>query len=148
MSLCLQDKQQAKTPHPREKEKAFTFLQHTPHEHSALVSCRSRLAIIPQDPFLFSGSIRENLDPQGKWTDAELHEVLEQCHLRDAVTQMGESEPSEEKVVVLLIGRGLSSVRELRKRGQVDAAGSWLGEATLGPGWEQVSGTLVTLPEI
>uniref|UniRef100_A0A663NAF4 MRP7 protein n=1 Tax=Athene cunicularia TaxID=194338 RepID=A0A663NAF4_ATHCN len=54
-----------------------------------LSACRSRLAIIPQDPFLFSGSIRENLDPQGKRTDAELLEVLEQCHLRDAVTQMG-----------------------------------------------------------
>ncbi|XP_071662262.1 ATP-binding cassette sub-family C member 10 isoform X6 [Patagioenas fasciata] len=54
-----------------------------------LEELRSRLAIIPQDPFLFSGSIRDNLDPQGKWTDAELHEVLEQCHLRDAVTQMG-----------------------------------------------------------
>ncbi|NWQ86166.1 MRP7 protein, partial [Burhinus bistriatus] len=54
-----------------------------------LEDLRSRLAIIPQDPFLFSGSIRENLDPQGKRTDAELHEVLEQCHLQDAVTQMG-----------------------------------------------------------
>ncbi|NXC08258.1 MRP7 protein, partial [Orthonyx spaldingii] len=54
-----------------------------------LEELRSRLAIIPQDPFLFSGSIRENLDPQGKQTDAELHEVLEQCHLWDAVTQMG-----------------------------------------------------------
>ncbi|XP_074945344.1 ATP-binding cassette sub-family C member 10 isoform X3 [Phalacrocorax aristotelis] len=54
-----------------------------------LEELRSRLAIIPQDPFLFSGSIRENLDPQGKRTDAELHEVLEQCHLRDAITQMG-----------------------------------------------------------
>uniref|UniRef100_A0A8C0UAT8 ATP binding cassette subfamily C member 10 n=1 Tax=Cyanistes caeruleus TaxID=156563 RepID=A0A8C0UAT8_CYACU len=52
-------------------------------------ACRSRLAIIPQDPFLFSGSIRENLDPQGKRTDAELREVLEQCHLWDAVAQMG-----------------------------------------------------------
>ncbi|XP_010013553.1 PREDICTED: multidrug resistance-associated protein 7 [Nestor notabilis] len=59
---------------------------------------RSRLAIIPQDPFLFSGSIRENLDPQGKQTDAELHEVLEQCHLWDAVTQMGESEPSKKQL--------------------------------------------------
>ncbi|XP_068532582.1 ATP-binding cassette sub-family C member 10 isoform X3 [Anas acuta] len=54
-----------------------------------LEELRSRLAIIPQDPFLFSGSIRENLDPQGKRTDAELHEVLEQCHLRDTVTRMG-----------------------------------------------------------
>ncbi|NWI59307.1 MRP7 protein, partial [Calyptomena viridis] len=54
-----------------------------------LEELRSRLAIIPQDPFLFSGSIRENLDPQGKRTDAELREVLEQCHLWDAITQMG-----------------------------------------------------------
>ncbi|NXJ75494.1 MRP7 protein, partial [Trogon melanurus] len=54
-----------------------------------LEELRSRLAIIPQDPFLFNGSIRENLDPQGKRTDAELHEVLEQCHLQDAVAQMG-----------------------------------------------------------
>ncbi|NXB15069.1 MRP7 protein, partial [Rhagologus leucostigma] len=54
-----------------------------------LEELRSRLAIIPQDPFLFSGSIRENLDPQGKRTDAELREVLEQCHLWNAVTQMG-----------------------------------------------------------
>uniref|UniRef100_A0A8B9P5N0 ATP-binding cassette, sub-family C (CFTR/MRP), member 10 n=1 Tax=Apteryx owenii TaxID=8824 RepID=A0A8B9P5N0_APTOW len=52
-------------------------------------ACRSRLAIIPQDPFLFSGSIRENLDPQGQQTDSELYQVLEQCHLRDVVTQMG-----------------------------------------------------------
>ncbi|NWI64440.1 MRP7 protein, partial [Todus mexicanus] len=54
-----------------------------------LKELRSRLAIIPQDPFLFSGSIRENLDPQGKRTDAELQEVLEQCHLWHVVTQMG-----------------------------------------------------------
>ncbi|NXO61500.1 MRP7 protein, partial [Phainopepla nitens] len=54
-----------------------------------LEELRSRLAIIPQDPFLFSGSIRENLDPHGKRTDAELQEVLEQCHLWDAVSQMG-----------------------------------------------------------
>ncbi|NWY02623.1 MRP7 protein, partial [Nothoprocta ornata] len=54
-----------------------------------LKDLRSRLAIIPQDPFLFSGSIRENLDPQGQRTDTELYEVLEQCHLRDVVLHMG-----------------------------------------------------------
>lgn len=69
-------------------------------------ACRSRLAIIPQDPFLFSGSIRENLDPQGKRTDAELHEVLEQCHLWDAVTQMGEFEPSEKQLRALVLEEG------------------------------------------
>ncbi|XP_039594012.1 multidrug resistance-associated protein 7 [Polypterus senegalus] len=50
---------------------------------------RSKLAIIPQDPFLFSGTIRENLDPWGHHSDAELFSVLEQCHLINVVTRMG-----------------------------------------------------------
>ncbi|XP_077379727.1 ATP-binding cassette sub-family C member 10 isoform X2 [Festucalex cinctus] len=50
---------------------------------------RSRLAIIPQDPFLFSGTIRENLDPLGQYRDQQLVEVLDQCHLSAVVNAMG-----------------------------------------------------------
>uniref|UniRef100_A0A8C9VU54 ATP-binding cassette, sub-family C (CFTR/MRP), member 10 n=1 Tax=Scleropages formosus TaxID=113540 RepID=A0A8C9VU54_SCLFO len=54
-----------------------------------LEQLRSKLAIIPQDPFLFSGTVRENLDPCGIHSDAQLLDVLEQCHLMQAVNRMG-----------------------------------------------------------
>ncbi|KAM4693780.1 ATP-binding cassette sub-family C member 10 isoform 1-T2 [Discoglossus pictus] len=50
---------------------------------------RSRLAIIPQDAFLFSGSVRENLDPLSCHTDFDLLNVVKQCHLGDVVTRIG-----------------------------------------------------------
>ncbi|XP_064537338.1 multidrug resistance-associated protein 1 isoform X7 [Drosophila montana] len=43
---------------------------------------RSRLTIIPQDPVLFSGSLRSNLDPFEVKTDDELWKALELSHLK------------------------------------------------------------------
>ncbi|KAK3715700.1 ATP-binding cassette transporter yor1 [Vermiconidia calcicola] len=42
---------------------------------------RSRLAIIPQDPTLFRGTIRNNLDPFNERTDLELWNALRQADL-------------------------------------------------------------------
>ncbi|KAF5778223.1 putative ABC-type xenobiotic transporter [Helianthus annuus] len=48
---------------------------------------RSKLGIIPQDPTLFQGTMRFNLDPLEQHSDHEIWEVLNKCRLADIVRQ-------------------------------------------------------------
>ncbi|KAK0583133.1 hypothetical protein LWI29_033687 [Acer saccharum] len=46
---------------------------------------RSRLSIIPQDPTLFEGTVRGNLDTLFQYSDKEVWEALDKCQLGDLV---------------------------------------------------------------
>ena len=51
---------------------------------------RSNITIIPQDPVLFSGTLRFNLDPFEKYEDMEVWNALEHAHLKQFVASLSD----------------------------------------------------------
>lgn len=65
-------------------EEGAILVDGAPLDRVPLRRLRAALAIIPQEPVLFRGTVRSNLDPAGEYDDAALFSALQACQL-DAV---------------------------------------------------------------
>ncbi|CAK9805268.1 Probable multidrug resistance-associated protein lethal(2)03659 [Anthophora plagiata] len=59
-----------------------------PTDTIALHDFRSRISIIPQEPVLFGGSLRRNLDPFDEYSDNILWDALQQVELKGTISDM------------------------------------------------------------
>lgn len=57
-------------------------------ETAGLRAWRSRLCALPQRPALFAAALRDNLDPEGIYSDADIYKALDQVELREMVSNM------------------------------------------------------------
>ncbi|WVO13715.1 hypothetical protein L204_101337 [Cryptococcus depauperatus] len=81
----------------------------------SLSTLRSRLTILPQEAQLFSGTIRDNLDPFDQHDDAEIWEALSQCGLVSHSRRSSRSVSRRQSKFSLPTGQKETLIKVVRK---------------------------------
>jgi ABC-type multidrug transport system fused ATPase/permease subunit len=68
---------------------------------------REAITIVPQDPTLFTGTIRSNLDPFGLFSDAEIFTAIRRVHLIGSGTS-GTATPATSSTFTAVEGNGMN----------------------------------------
>ncbi|CAO1615594.1 unnamed protein product [Parajaminaea phylloscopi] len=64
-----------------ELERGTVTIDGTDVAKIGLADLRRKIAVLPQDPLIFSGTLRSNLDPFGEYDDARLNDALKRAYL-------------------------------------------------------------------
>ncbi|GJQ66875.1 hypothetical protein Trydic_g7898 [Trypoxylus dichotomus] len=69
-------------------ESGAIFIDNLNIDHVSIKLLRSKISIIPQNPILFSGTLRSNLDPDAEMSDATLWTMLELIEMKGTIEKM------------------------------------------------------------
>lgn len=72
-----------------EPEEGAILIDQVDIKHLTLNCIRSNIFIIPQDPTIFSTTVRDNLDPVGVYNDENIEQALRAAHAFDLVNELG-----------------------------------------------------------
>ena len=63
-----------------ESQRGKIFISGEDITHIPLIQLRKEICIVPQEPFLFDGTLRSNMDPKGQYDDYEIKKALDKVH--------------------------------------------------------------------
>lgn len=69
-------------------ESGSIFIDNVNIDTVSMKLLRSKISIIPQNPILFSGTLRSNLDPHTEFSDEHLWKVLELIEMKTTIEQI------------------------------------------------------------